>query len=85
MLISLNYFDYIFKFYTDLHLIEPEQCLIGNRKYLCHDHKKCIDVENVCNNNYDDCLDKSDEGGLCNTTGMCLFASSDSFFLLINN
>lgn len=45
--------------------MKPEQCLVENRKFLCHDYKKCIDIEHVCNNN-NDCLDLSDEGGLCN-------------------
>lgn len=51
--------------FLDLHLIEPEHCKIGDRKFLCHDHKKCITIDNVCNENVD-CLDGSDEGGLCN-------------------
>jgi hypothetical protein len=51
-------------------LVDPEQCMIEDRKFLCHDHKKCIGVEHVCNNNID-CLDASDEGGLCNNiTGL---------------
>ncbi|VVC34061.1 Hypothetical protein CINCED_3A006126 [Cinara cedri] len=51
--------------HCDINLIEPDNCSIGDRKFLCHDHKKCIDIENVCNNKTD-CLDSSDEGGICN-------------------
>lgn len=59
--------------FLDLHLIEPEHCLVGERKFLCHDQKKCIDIENVCDNN-NDCLDASDEGGLCNNiTGIYFY------------
>lgn len=52
-------------FFLDLRLVEPEQCNVGERKFLCHDRKKCIDIENVCNGS-NDCFDASDEGGLCN-------------------
>lgn len=58
-------FYYYIQFFLDIRLIEPEQCKIADRKFLCHDLKKCISVDNVCNNN-NDCLDASDEGGLCN-------------------
>jgi hypothetical protein len=63
-----NYFYYsivLFYFILDIQLIEPEKCLIEERKFLCHDHKKCIDVKNVCDHQ-NDCFDASDEGGLCN-------------------
>lgn len=70
-------------------MVEPEKCLIENRKFLCHDHKKCIDVKNVCDYN-NDCLDASDEGGLCNNkTGIYIFTTISkttnfTFFYKIN-
>lgn len=67
------YYFAIFFLISDIQLVEPEKCLIENRKFLCHDHKKCIDVKNVCDYN-NDCLDASDEGGLCNNkTGIYIF------------
>lgn len=65
--------QFVYSFiYLDTQLIEPDKCLVEERKFLCHDHKKCIDIENVCNNKTD-CLDSSDEGGICNNkTGMNL-------------
>lgn len=71
--ISINvHLIYLKLFYVllGLHLVEPQQCLVKDRKFLCQDHRKCINIENVCNN-HNDCLDASDEGGLCNNiTGM---------------
>ncbi|XP_025205329.1 vitellogenin receptor [Melanaphis sacchari] len=62
--------------HCDIQLIEPEKCLIEERKFLCHDHKKCIDVKNVCDHQ-SDCLDASDEGGLCNNkTGFIVECNS---------
>lgn len=66
----LIFFQFKYVIVIDFNLIDPEKCLIEDRKFLCHDHKKCISVEHVCNNNTD-CLDASDEGGLCNNvTGL---------------
>ncbi|XP_050441147.1 vitellogenin receptor [Adelges cooleyi] len=51
----------------ELRIIDPDQCLQANRNFLCHDRKKCLNVDNVCNG-ASDCLDESDEGGICNNT-----------------
>lgn len=48
--------------------VSVEECSLDKRMFLCNDSVLCIELFEVCNG-HSDCLDNSDEGGLCNNQG----------------
>ncbi|XP_060527930.1 putative vitellogenin receptor [Cylas formicarius] len=54
------------------HHFDPKKCTLEAGKFLCQDKKACVDLKHVCDGNKD-CLDTSDESGMCsNSRQNCL-------------